>query len=226
MNADTIILWLLAIPLISSPIIYLVGRINIRRAAGDLRMEKNATAPSRWLALAVLGTTWIPLINAGLVVSRNGHLRGFVGGIPINFDGISLLLAGTALTLGLLVAIFSMPYMAGEVGEEKYYALLPLMVGTMIGLGCANDLFNLWVWFEAMAVSSYLLVAFYARERGALEAGVKYLVQSAVGSVFVLVAIAIIFSQARTLRLDAIAASYAQINGLTAPLNSIILAAG
>ena len=55
------------------------------------------------------------------------------------------------------------------------------MAGTMIGLGCANDLFNLWVWFEAMAVTSFLLVAFYREQRGALEAGVKYLVQSAVG---------------------------------------------
>lgn len=227
MDANMIIFWLLAIPLVSSPIIYLVGRINIRRiGAGDARGGKNAVVPARWLALIALGLTWIPLINAGQVLWQNGQLRGFVGGIPVNIDGISLLLAGTALTLGMLVIIFSMTYMAGEEGEEKYYALLPLMVGTIIGLGCANDLFNLWVWFEAMAVSTYLLVAFYAHERGALEAGVKYLVQSAVGSVFVLVAIAIIFSQARTLRLDSIASSYTEINGGSASLNSIILAAG
>ena len=51
----------------------------------------------------------------------------------------------------------------------------------MIGLGCANDLFNLWVWFEAMAITSYLLVAFYREQPASLEAGVKYLVQSAAG---------------------------------------------
>ena len=50
-------------------------------------------------------------------------------------DGISLLLTGTALLLGTLVVLFSMPYMAGEEGEEKYYALMPLMVGAIIGLG-------------------------------------------------------------------------------------------
>jgi formate hydrogenlyase subunit 3/multisubunit Na+/H+ antiporter MnhD subunit len=76
--------------------------------------------------------------------------------------------------------------MRGDDGEEKYYALILAMMGAMIGLGCANDLFNMWVWFEAMAISTYLLVAFYREEPGSLEAGVKYLVQSAVGSVLVL----------------------------------------
>ena len=77
----------------------------------------------------------------------------------------------------------------GEVGEEKFYALLVAMVGTIVGLGCAADLFNLWVWFEAMAVSSYLLVTFYREEPASLEAGMKYIVQSAAGSVLVLIVI-------------------------------------
>ena len=54
--------------------------------------------------------------------------------------------------------------------------------------------------------SSYLLVAFYTHDKGALEAGVKYLVQSAVGSVLVLMGIAIVFSQVHSLQLDVIAA--------------------
>ncbi len=227
MNADNAILWLLALPLLSSPIIYLIGRVRVKSSwlsgGEDLR---HAMIPGRWLALATLLFTWAPLIMIGQVVLKGGVVRTFVGGVSLQMDGISLLLAGTALTLGILVLIFSVPYMAGEEGREKYYALLNLMIGTIIGLGCANDLFNLWVWFEAMAVSTYLLVAFYTQERGALEAGVKYLVQSAVGSTLVLVAIAIVFSQARTLRLDAIVASYAEINSGATTVNPIILAAG
>jgi multicomponent Na+:H+ antiporter subunit D len=42
--------------------------------------------------------------------------------------------------------------------------MLLLMTGAVIGLVSAGDLFNLWVWFELTAISSYLLVAFY-RER-------------------------------------------------------------
>ena len=94
--------------------------------------------------------------------------------------------------------------MAGEIGEEKYYVMLLVMMGVMIGLACASDLFNLWVWFEAMAVSSYLLVAFYRRQPASLEAGMKYLVQSAVGSVFVLLGIALVLAETHTLTLSQI----------------------
>src|SRR5512143_1080045 len=85
--------------------------------------------------------------------------------------------------------------------------MLLAMMGLMIGLVSASDLFNLWVWFEAMAVSSYLLVAFYREQGVSLEAGMKYLVQSATGSVLVLVGIAIVLAQAGTLDMTEIAAA-------------------
>jgi proton-translocating NADH-quinone oxidoreductase chain N len=223
MTAENALYWLLIFPLAASPLVYLVGRICVRvssaRSGPGQGPDCRAVIPARWLSLAAMLVTWIPLVITGREVLANGKLSGFIGGVPLQMDGISLILGGTALLLGTLVLIFSMPYMSGEEGEEKYYALFPMLVGTMIGLGCANDLFNLWVWFETMAVSSYLLVAFYTRERGALEAGIKYLVQSAVGSVLILMAIAILLSQTRTLRLDAIAAWPGQVN-------SFFLAAG
>lgn len=203
MNESNALFWLLALPLVSSPVIYLVGRILVRSRPET--PQGKAVSFARWLSIAVLLATFVPLFIAARGVYQTGQVRSFIGGIPMVLDGISLLLAGTALLLGVLVALYSIPYLSGENGEEKYYALLPAMVGTIIGLGSANDLFNLWVWFEAMAVTSYLLVAFYTSERGALEAGVKYLVQSAVGSAFVLIAISLVFAQTHTLRLDAIA---------------------
>jgi proton-translocating NADH-quinone oxidoreductase chain N len=198
MTEHIALLWLLALPLIASPVIYLVGRVIVR--LGITRRPVTA-----WMALAVLLAEFYPLAILAQPVINNGYSRSFIGGVPILMDGISLLLAGTVLVLAVLVIIFSMRYISGDTGEEKYYALLPVMAGSIIGLGCANDLFNLWVWFETMAVASYLLVAFYTNQRGALEAGVKYLVQSAVGSVLVLIGISMIFAQTHTLRLDAIA---------------------
>ncbi|HEY44288.1 MAG TPA: hypothetical protein G4O11_09935 [Anaerolineae bacterium] len=96
--------------------------------------------------------------------------------------------------------------------------MLSAMTGVMIGLGCASDLFNLWIWFEAMAITSYLLVAFYRDQSPSLEAGLKYLIQSAVGSVFVLLGIGLVFSQTGTLELVNIK--------LHATLSPITLAAG
>jgi hypothetical protein len=103
-----------------------------------------------------------------------------------------------------MVVIFSGPYMSKEANQEKFYAMLVAMVGVMIGLGCAYDLFNLWIWFEAMAITSYLLVAFYRELPLSLEAGVKYLLQSAAGSVLVLLGISLVLAQTGTLDLSEI----------------------
>jgi proton-translocating NADH-quinone oxidoreductase chain N len=114
---------------------------------------------------------------------------------------LSLLLSALALTLGTLAIIYSGQYMAGEEGEEKFYALLVTLIGSMIGLACAADLFNLWVWFETMAISSYFLVAFYREQPTSLEAGFKYLVQSATGSGMVLLGIALVLATTGSLSL-------------------------
>ena len=195
-------LWLLALPLFASAVVYLAGRVSVR-LAGD-------AAPARWLAVLTLAGMVFPLWQVGRLVLWGGSVHASVGSVSLVMDGVGLVLAATVIVLTLLVAVFSMPYMAGEEGEEKYYALLVAMAATMIGLGCANDLFNLWVWFEAMAITSYLLVAFYREQKGSLEAGFKYLVQSAVGSALVLLGIALVFSRTGTLELPALAAASRQ----------------
>jgi proton-translocating NADH-quinone oxidoreductase chain N len=73
-----------------------------------------------------------------------------------------------------------------------------------------------------MAISTYLLVAFYHNLSTSLEAGVKYLVQSAAGSALVLLGIAIVLAQTGTLNLESIHAQLAQLP----PGNAPLLAAG
>jgi len=147
---------------------------------------------------------WVFFFQAAREFSVNGVTETIVGTVTLQVDGISLLLTAVALILGTLVVIYSDSYMAGEDNQEKYYALLIIMIGAMVGLASTADLFNLWIWFETMAVSSYLLVAFYRQQPASLEAGVKYLVQSATGSVLVLLGIALVFLQTGTLDLKTI----------------------
>jgi proton-translocating NADH-quinone oxidoreductase chain N len=187
MNTQYVV-WLIALPLVASPIVYFAGRLfNL----------------ARWVALAAMALTWIPLALVARDLSA-GPIAFSIESISLRVDGLSLLLAVVVLGLGTLVVLYSGQYMAHEEGEEKYFSMLVAMIGVMIGLGCANDLFNLWVWFEAMAVSSYLLVAFYRNQPASLEAGVKYLVQSSVGSVLVLLGIALVLAATGTTNLDQI----------------------
>lgn len=212
MDAKFITVIWIALPLLAAPIIYLVGRLFARRS-------KPGKNPAGWLAFGfLLIDLLVMMIDLQVMVaSQDSGTR--IGDVLLRADGISYVLGGTALVLGMLVSLFSIKYMAGEEGEEKYYALLTAMVGSIIGLGCAHDLFNLWVWFEVMAVTSFMLVAFYREQPASLEAGFKYLVQSAAGSALVLVGIALVLMTTGTLSLDRIPAAIL-------PGSTILLAAG
>jgi proton-translocating NADH-quinone oxidoreductase chain N len=191
---DSPLFWLVAVPLLASPAAYLSGRLRVKALRGAVTL-------SRIAALLGLAGTWIPFTAAARAFETTGPLTVRIGGISLHMDGIGLLLAALALGLGTLVALYSGATREVEEGEEKYFAMLLAMTGAMIGLGSAADLFNLWLWFEAMTISSYLLVAFHREQPASLEAGVKYLVQSAVGSVFVLLGIALVLAHTGTLAL-------------------------
>jgi proton-translocating NADH-quinone oxidoreductase chain N len=203
--------WLIAIPLVSSPVVYLMGH----KGNGQDSLFRGQTA-ARWVAWCALVATFFPFSRATQELALNGPSAFAVGMINLRTDGLSLLMAGIAITLAALVVLFSGPYMAGEMEEEKFYAMLMVMVGAIIGLASASDLFNLWVWFETMAISSYLLVAFYREQPASLEAGVKYLVQSATGSVLVLLGVALVLAQTGTLDLEQIRTTAEASPGLLA----------
>ncbi len=212
MDAKTALTLLLVIPLVASPVVYLIGRISFHQSRGQYIV-------ARWFALAALASMWYPLVVTAKAVLADGGVDLHVGRILLRMDGVGLFLAVTVLMLSTLATLFSFNYVSGEEDEEKFYALLPVLTATMIGLGCTRDLFNLWVWFEAMAVSSYLLVAFYHHQRNSLEAAIKYLIQSAIGSLLVLLGISLVFLQTATLNLD-------EIRPLLAGSGIVSLAAG
>ena len=188
--------WLIALPAIASPLIYLIGRLAVR-----LSGKGKVSNPARWLAVIALLADLVVLFLAWQKLQQVPALPWQIGAIYLSLDGIGFLMAAAVLGLGLMVTLFSTHYMKGETGEEKFYALLTVMIATMIGLCCTTDLFNLWVWFEGMAVTSYMLVAFYREQPASLEAGFKYLVQSAAGSILVVLGISLVFAATGTLDL-------------------------
>jgi proton-translocating NADH-quinone oxidoreductase chain N len=185
-----IFLWLILTPAVCAIPTYLVGRIVNHARFWYL---------SYVMAVLALIVTWFPFTLAAIQLTHGDTLEYTLGSITLRMDGLGLLLSAVVLGLGTFVTIYSGPYLSKEVGQEKFYAMLLLMISMIIGLGSTTDLFNLWIWFEAMAVTSYLLVAFYRDQAGALEAGFKYLVQNAAGSVLVVIGIALVFAAAGSL---------------------------
>jgi proton-translocating NADH-quinone oxidoreductase chain N len=190
---------LVGVPLGAAPLVYFVGRFG-RGRYGSAR-----PLSSQWAALAAIGLAAAAWMSVELDASAAATVWR-LGGIGLRLDGLALLVSAITLGLGGLVVFFSGAEVRGLAGEEKYYALLLVEIGAVIALVCATDLFNLWVWFEVMAVASYTLVAFFREERRSLEAGVKYLVQSAIGSTLALLGIALVLSQTGSVDLEAIRA--------------------
>ncbi|MCK6578346.1 MAG: hypothetical protein L6Q98_09610 [Anaerolineae bacterium] len=195
--------WLIALPLASSPLIYLAGRLPLepRRAA-------------RWqiswaLSLAVLAGMWAVFAAAArdlaaLSAAPVPALTVEVGALNLRIDGLSLFTAALVLGVSTLTLIFSGVGVSGRAGAEKYFAMILATGGAMIGMACAADLFNLWLWFEAMMIASLMLVAFAYDRPAALDAAIKYLVQNVVGSLLALMGIALVLGSAGSLRLDAV----------------------
>jgi multicomponent Na+:H+ antiporter subunit D len=208
MNTNMALIWLLLLPLCGFPLVYFIGRINVR-----LQHDPKGTRITRFLSLAVLLAAFVPLsILAQAQIAGQPPAELQIQQITLRMDAIGLLLAAVTLVLGTLVVVFSWSYMAEETGEGKFYALLLAMIGSIIGLGCAQDLFNLWVWFEGMSLAAVILVTFHHKQAGALEAGFKYLLQSVAGSVLIVLGISLVLAQEGTLDMAALSAVVPEVN--------------
>ncbi len=206
------LIWLFLIPMISAVIVYISGRISAKK---DTPGPNNAA----WLCVAAIILTAIPFGVAMNSVLTKGALALTVGKVTLQFDGISGIMTLTALLLGLAVVLFSADYMSNDPGQEKFYALIMILLTSIIGLSTSTDLFNIYIWFELMAVSTYSLVAFYRDRVTSLEAGIKYLVQSASGSALIILGVAITFGTTGEI-------SMASIPALIATSKSAAIAAG
>jgi proton-translocating NADH-quinone oxidoreductase chain N len=123
------------------------------------------------------------------------------GRVPLDAGGLAALLTIVAAGLGMAVSLYSIAYLREEPGLERYYPLLLLMAGGIVGIGYAADLFSLFVFFELMAIASYGLVAYEVRDWEPLEAGMKYVVMSATGSIVALFGISLVYLFTGTLDL-------------------------
>ena len=128
-----------------------------------------------------------------------GHLGE--GGAFLRADPGALVVAGVALGLGLLVALYSGRYLALDQRYETYYPLLLLLVTGLVGMVLAADLFNLYMFCELMSAAAYVLVAFRRHTDTAIEAGFKYLVMGSVGTVTILLGISFVYRETGTLAL-------------------------
>lgn len=91
----------------------------------------------------------------------------------ILLDPISVMMLVVISTVSLMVHIYSFGYMKGEKGFQRYYASLSLFTFSMLGLVVATNIFQMYVFWELVGVSSYLLIGFYYTKPEAIAASKK-----------------------------------------------------
>lgn len=93
--------------------------------------------------------------------------------LGILLDPISVMMLVVISTVSLLVHIYSLGYMKGEKGFQRYYAFLSLFTMSMLGLVVATNIFQMYLFWELVGVSSYLLIGFYYTKPAAIAASKK-----------------------------------------------------
>ncbi len=194
----------IAIPLGSAFIIYLVG---------SLLKEKSKRFADIWANLATLACLALSVWSV-FAVYRDSALLYFMGnwrppiGITLVVDGLSVFILLIISSVGFLATLYSINYMERYTAKYKFYALLMLMIGGMNGIAITGDLFNMYVFIEISAIASYVLVSFGV-DAEELEASFKYMVLASVGSLFILLSIALLYAGTGTLNMADIARSLA-----------------
>ena len=112
--------------------------------------------------------TLMPYNAVWLPISQTLHID-----MGILLDPISVMMLVVISTVSLMVHIYSFGYMKGERGFQRYYAFLSLFTMSMLGLVVATNIFQMYLFWELVGVSSYLLIGFYYTKPEAIAASKK-----------------------------------------------------
>ncbi|MCD6371057.1 MAG: NADH:ubiquinone oxidoreductase [Thermoplasmata archaeon] len=131
------------------------------------------------------------------------------GGIPVRIiltvDSFGAFMAFTASTVALAGGIYSIASEHSQTGQEKYYALLLLMLVGMLGMVLTGDLFNFFVFLEINSLASAALVSYRIDKGVAVEAAFKYAIISSIGALAFLFGVGILYGEYDALNMAMIA---------------------
>src|SRR5579862_1295171 len=101
--------------------------------------------------------------------------------------------------VGLLIFIYSTGYMADDENFTRFFCFLSLFAAAMLGVVIANSLLLLFMCWELVGLTSYLLIGFWYQKPSAAAAAKKAFVTTRVGDIFFLLGLVWLFSQTGTL---------------------------
>jgi NADH-quinone oxidoreductase subunit L len=165
-------------------------------AAGRARRLAIGIAIVCAAADAVLSILLIPLASDRIGFSL--VIGGAFGELSLLPDGFGVYLAAIAAVIGGLAVVFSVDYMRGEEGQNRYYALVLFFIGAMVGLVLSANLLMVVVFWEITALCSWALISFHNDDPKAVAGGIKALIVTGLGGVGLLAGSLAIYAQVGT----------------------------
>ena len=153
--------------------------------------------------------TLIPWNAVWLPIAGDLHID-----LGVLLDPISVMMLVVISTVSLMVHIYSFGYMKGERGFQRYYAFLSLFTMSMMGLVVATNIFQMYLFWELVGVSSYLLIGFYYTKPAAIAASKKAFIVTRFADLGFLIGILVYGYYAGTFTFTPAAATLAAAGGM------------
>jgi NADH-quinone oxidoreductase subunit L len=194
-------LWLVpAVPMVAAGVIALLKQPRRKLASG---LAIGSLVFSLLVALAAFGhvlTGW----SHGYAVREVVNFSWIqVGAAPVDLGWVLDPLAAVMLVMvtfvGLLIFIYSTGYMEHDENYTRFFCFLSLFAGAMLGVVIANSILLLFMCWELVGLTSYLLIGFWYQKQSAAAAAKKAFLTTRVGDVFFLLGIVWLFAQTGTL---------------------------
>jgi NADH-quinone oxidoreductase subunit L len=204
------LLWLiLFLPLLAAVVITLCPRRNPRFSAA---LSVGAVLASFFLSVDLLAEF---LFGHVPEISRNwlqvGALQIDFG---MHFDALSVLMLLIVTGVGSAIHIYSIGYMRGDPGYARFFACMSLFTFSMLGIVVSNNFFQMFVFWELVGLSSYLLIGFWYQRPSAADAAKKAFLTNRLGDFGFLAGIVLVWSVAGTLNFAGIQGHLASNKGL------------
>jgi NADH-quinone oxidoreductase subunit L len=198
----TMALAVLLLPLLAFTVLYLTGKKLPRQ--GDW-LGIAATGLAFGLSLYLFAQVW----NGPVQHTRttwfslpSGLVADFTAGILL--DNLTVLMLVIVTFISTLVQLFSVGYMHGDKGYSRYFAYLGLFTFSMLGIVLVDNLLLLFMFWELVGLSSYLLIGFWYERPAANAASKKAFLVNRVGDIGLLLGLFAFYTYFRTFDLEAL----------------------
>ena len=186
--------------LLTLPLVIPFSTAILALLAGNHRFLRRSIALAGSLALlATAGVIFHTVTNDGILVAQMGRWAAPFG-ITMVADHITAIMVLLTAVIGLCGIVYSFADIDAKRESFGYYSLLHLLIGAVCGAFLAGDLFNLYVWYELVLISSFSLLIM-GGEKAQIDGAIKYLAINLVATMILLCGIVLLYGLTGTLNM-------------------------